>query len=281
MTAIRKLVFCVALGSITAITPALSQNYLPLDQIFFPSPKYEVIEGVHLVAYFEDGDFASYLLKRSDTGELLLLKNNDAFQFAEYRLTFIGVHDGQLLFSSEGNQNFVLDIGEKNNPSPTVSDRAKPSVPSVSRAPEEKVQFTQAKELARILGAPNILVNSFDVMPDYGFSRGGRKGLLLGEGVPKLFFTFTPFKRGDILLGPRAMTWLSMVGTNIQRVGVGKLFAVNLFTLAVLLKTPNSLDVIKHLMTQMRAQDKSEQQMTLRTTRLQQISTMVMLFQEA
>ena len=116
-------------------------------------------------------------------------------------MILIAAEDGQLIFSSQDNQKFVLQMKASDVASIAVDETNDvPTLPS-SRTPEEKVQFTQAKELARILGVPSILVNGFDVMPDYGVSRGGRKGLLLGEGVPKLFFTFTPFQRGDILLG--------------------------------------------------------------------------------
>ena len=182
-------------------TPALSENYLSLDQIFWPSPKYHTLEDVQLVAYFEDGEFASYLLKRSDTGGLFLLKPSEYFEVAQRRLILIGAEDGQLIFSSQDNQKFVLRMKPSDVASIAVDETTEVSTVPVRRTPEEKVQFTQAKELARILGVPSILVNSFDVMPDYGVSRGGRKGLLLGEGVPKLFFTFTPFQRGDLLLG--------------------------------------------------------------------------------
>ena len=197
----KKLIIC-ALWSVTGIAaPAFSDRDLSLDQIFWPSPKYQTLNDMELVAYFEDGEFASYLLKRSDTGELFLLKPNEYFQFAQQRLILIGAEDGQLIFSSQDNQKFVLQMKASDAASIAVDETNDVSTLPSSRTPEEKVQFTQAKELARILGVPSILINSFDVMPDYGVSRGGRKGLLLGEGVPKLFFTFTPFQRGDILLG--------------------------------------------------------------------------------
>lgn len=197
----RKIIVCTLTAYFMVTTLALSENYLSLDQIFWPSPKYHTLEDVELVAYFEDGDFASYLLKRSDTGELFLLKPNEYFQVTQRRLILIGAEDGQLIFSSEDNQKFVLRVKASDVASSAVDETREVSTLPVSRTPEEKMQFSQAKELARILGVPSILVNSFDVMPDYGVSRGGRKGLLLGEGVPKLFFTFTPFQRGDILLG--------------------------------------------------------------------------------
>ena len=197
----KKLIIC-ALWSVAGIAaPAFSDSDLSLDQIFWPSPKYQTLNDMELVAYFEDGEFASYLLKRSDTGELFLLKPNEYFQFAQQRLILIGAEDGQLIFSSQDNQKFVLRMKPSDVASIAVDETTEVSTVPDRRTPEEKVQFTQAKELARILGVPSILVNSFDVMPDYGVSRGGRKGLLLGEGVPKLFFTFTPFQRGDILLG--------------------------------------------------------------------------------
>lgn len=195
------MIICVLLSVTGIAPPAFSGNNLSLDQIFWPLPKYQTLNDLDLVAYFEDGEFASYLLKRSDTGELFLVKPNEFFQVAQRRLILIGTEDGQLIFSSQDNQKFTLRMKASDVASIAADEMTEASTLSVSRTPEEKVQFTQAKELARILGVPNILVNSFDVMPDYGFSRGGRKGLLLGEGVPKLFFTFTPFKRGDILLG--------------------------------------------------------------------------------
>ena len=201
MRTIRKITVCTLAAAIMVTTPALSANYLSLDQIFWPSPKYHTLEEVQLVAYFEDGEFASYLLKRSDTGGLFLLKPNEHFEIAQRRLILIGAEDGQLIFSSQDNQKFVLRMKSSDVASIAIDETTEVSTVPVRRTPEEKVQFTQAKELARILGVPSILVNSFDVMPDYGVSRGGRKGLLLGEGVPKLFFTFTPFQRGDILLG--------------------------------------------------------------------------------
>ena len=202
MRSIGKITVCTLAAAIMVTTPALSANYLSLDQIFWPSPKYQTLNDVELVAYFEDGEFASYLLKRSDTGELFLLKPNEYFQVAQRRLILVGAEDGQLIFSSQDNQKFVLRMEASDFASIAADDETtEVSTVPVRRTPEEKVQFTQAKELARILGVPSILVNSFDVMPDYGVSRGGRKGLLLGEGVPKLFFTFTPFQRGDILLG--------------------------------------------------------------------------------
>jgi hypothetical protein len=201
MKLFRKITVCTLATSIMVTTPALSENYISLDQIFWPSPKYQTLNGMELVAYFEDGEFASYLLKLLDTGELFLLKPNEYFQVAQRRLILIGAEDGQLIFSSEDNQKFVLQMKASDVASIAVDETPEVSTLPVSRTPEEKVQFTQAKELARILGVPSILVNSFDVMPDFGVSRGGRKGLLLGDGVPKLFFTFTPFKRGDILLG--------------------------------------------------------------------------------
>jgi len=192
----------VAANSALIATTSAQTSLLELDQIFWPSPQYHTMDDVELVAYFEDGDFASYLLKRSDTGELLLLKPNEFLQVAQRRLILVGAEDGQLIFSSQDNQKFVLRMEASDFASIAADDETtRASTLSVTRTPEEKVQFTQAKELARILGVPSILVNSFDVMPEYGVSRGGRKGLLLGEGVPKLFFTFTPFKRGDILLG--------------------------------------------------------------------------------
>ena len=197
----KKLIIC-ALWSVAGIAaPAFSDSDLSLDQIFWPSPKYQTLNDIELVAYFEDGEFASYLLKRSDTGELFLLKPNEYFQFAQQRLILIGAEDGQLIFSSQDNRKFVLQMKASDDASIAVDETNDVSTLPSSLTPEEKVQFIQAKELARILGVPSILVNSFDVMPDYGVSRGGRKGLLLGEGVPKLFFTFTPFQRGDILLG--------------------------------------------------------------------------------
>ena len=201
MRSIRKITVCTLAAAIMVTTPALSANYLSLDQIFWPSPKYQTLNDVELVAYFEDGEFASYLLKRSDTGELFLLKPNEFFEVEQRRLILIAAEDGQLIFSSQDNQKFVLQMKASDVASIAVDETNDVSTLPSSRTPEEKVQFTQAKELARILGVPSILVNSFDVMPDYGVSRGGRKGLLLGEGVPKLFFTFTPFQRGDILLG--------------------------------------------------------------------------------
>ena len=201
MRPVKKLIIC-ALWSVAGIAaPAFSDSDLSLDQIFWPSPKYQTLNDVELVAYFEDGDFASYLLKRSDTGELFLLKPNEYFQVAQRRLILVGAEDGQLIFSSQDNQKFVLRVKASDVASSAVDETREVSTLPVSRTPEEKMQFSQAKELARILGVPSILINSFDVMPDYGVSRGGRKGLLLGEGVPKLFFTFTPFQRGDILLG--------------------------------------------------------------------------------
>ena len=201
MRPVKKTIICVLLSVTGIAPPAFSGNNLSLDQIFWPLPKYQTLNDLDLVAYFEDGEFASYLLKRSDTGELFLVKPNEFFQVAQRRLILIGTEDGQLIFSSQDNQKFILRMKASDVASIAADEMTEASTLSVSRTPEEKVQFTQAKELARILGVPNILVNSFDVMPDYGFSRGGRKGLLLGEGVPKLFFTFTPFKRGDILLG--------------------------------------------------------------------------------
>ena len=201
MRTIRKITVCTLAAVIMVTTPALSSNYLSLDQIFWPSPKYQTLNDIELVAYFEDGEFASYLLKLSDTGELFLIKPNEYFQVAQRRLILIGAEDGQLIFSSEDNQKFVLRVKASDVASSAVDETREVSTLPVSRTPEEKMQFSQAKELARIFGVPSILVNSFDVMPEYGVSRGGRKGLLLGEGVPKLFFTFTPFKRGDILLG--------------------------------------------------------------------------------
>ena len=192
----------IAANSALIATTSAQTSLLELDQIFWPSPQYHTMDDVELVAYFEDGDFASYLLKRSDTGELLLLKPNEFLQVAQRRLILVGAEDGQLIFSSQDNQKFVLRTDASDFASISADDETtKVSTLSVTRTPEEKVQFTQAKELARILGVPSILVNSFDVIPEYGVSRGGRKGLLLGKGVPKLFFTFTPFQRGDILLG--------------------------------------------------------------------------------
>ena len=201
MRSIRKITVCTLAAAIMVTTPALSANYLSLDQIFWPSPKYQTLNDVELVAYFEDGEFASYLLKLSDTGELFLVKPNEYFQVAQRRLIFIGAENGQLIFSSQDNQKYVLRMKESDVVSTDFDETNDVSALPSSRTPGEEVQFTQAKELARILGVPSILVNSFDVMPDYGVSRGGRKGLLLGDGVPKLFFTFTPFQRGDILLG--------------------------------------------------------------------------------
>ena len=201
MRLFRKITVFTLATFIMVTTPVLSANYLSLDQIFWPSSKYQTLNGMELVAYFEDGDFASYLLKRSDTGELFLLKPNEYFQFAQRRLILIGAEDGKLIFSSKDNQKFVLRMEASDVASIAVDETTEVSTLPMRRTPEEKVQFTQAKELARIFGVPSILVKSFDVMPEYGVSRGGRKGLLLGEGVPKLFFTFTPFKRGDILLG--------------------------------------------------------------------------------
>ena len=201
MRSIRNITVCTLAASIMVTTPALSANYLSLDQIFWPSSKYRKLNEIGLVAYFEDGEFASYLLKRLDTGELFLLKPNEYFQVAQRRLTLIGAEDGQLIFSSEDNQKYALQMEESDVVSTGVDETNDVSALPSIRTPAEKVQFTQAKELARIFGVPSILVNSFDVMPEYGVSRGGRKGLLLDEGVPKLFFTFTPFKRGDILLG--------------------------------------------------------------------------------
>lgn len=201
MRYVKKLIIC-ALWSVTGIAlPAYSDSNLPLDQIFWPAPKHQTLNDIELVAFFKDGEFASYLLKRSDTGELFLLKPNEYFQVEQRRLILIAAEDGQLIFSSQDNQKFVLQMKASDVASIAVDETNDVSTLPNSRTPEEKVQFTQAKELARILGVPSILVNSFDVMPDYGVSRGGRKGILLGEGVPKLFFTFTPFQRGDILLG--------------------------------------------------------------------------------
>ena len=197
----RKIIVCTLTAYLMVTTPALSENDLSLDQIFWPSPKYHTLEDVQLVAYFEDGEFASYLLKRSDAGGLFLLKPNEYFEIAQRRLILIGAEDGQLIFSSQDNRKYVLQMEEPDVVSTGIDETNDVSALPNSRTLEEKVQFSQAKELARILGVPSILVNSFDLMPEYGVSRGGRKGLLLGEGVPKLFFTFTPFKRGDILLG--------------------------------------------------------------------------------
>ena len=174
---------------------------LQLDRIFWPAPKIEVVKNIELIAFFVDDNFASYLLKRSDTNELLLIRPNDKILYLEKLLTLISVEDGQLLFKSENNLDFVLNVDTSENPTSHVEKNAKVLLPETMRTAEEKVQFSQAKELARNLGVPNILVNNFDVIPNYGFSRGGRKGLLLDDDVPKLFFTFTPFEQGDILLG--------------------------------------------------------------------------------
>lgn len=201
MRPVKKMIIC-ALWSVAGIAaPAFSDSDLSLDRIFWPSPKYQTLNDIELVAYFEDGEFASYLLKLSDTGELFLVKPNEYFQVAQRRLILIGAENDQLIFSSQDNQKYVLRMKESDFVSTDFDETNDVSALPSSRTPGEKVQFTQAKELARIFGVPSILVNSFDVMPEYGVSRGGRKGLLLGEGVPKLFFTFTPFKRGDILLG--------------------------------------------------------------------------------
>ena len=180
---------------------AESSTEFPLDKIFWPAPKTEELHDIHVVAYFKDENHESYLMKFLATGELVLLKLNDEFQYAKHRLVLKGIEDGHLIFASQANERFVLRMKGVDIASDSVDETTEVSTVPVRRTPEEKVQFTRAKELARILGVPSILVNSFDVMPDYGVSRGGRKGLLLGEGVPKLFFTFTPFQRGDILLG--------------------------------------------------------------------------------
>jgi len=182
-----SLMFVAANSALIATTSAQT-SLLELDQIFWPSPQYHTMDDVELVAYFEDGDFASYLLKRSDTGELLLLKPNEFLQVAQRRLILVGAEDGKLIFSSQDNQKFVLRMEASDFASIAADDETtKASTLSVTRTPEEKVQFTQAKELARILGVPSILVNSFDVMPEYGVSRGGRKGLLLGKVCPNCF----------------------------------------------------------------------------------------------
>lgn len=226
----RKIIVCTLTAHFMITTPALSENYLSLDQIFWPSPKYHTLEDVQLVAYFEDGEFASYLLKRSDTGGLFLLKPNEYFEIAQRRLILVGAEDGQLIFSSQDNQKFVLRMKPSDVASIAVDETTEVSTVPVRRTPEEKVQFTQAKELARILGVPSILVNSFDIIPDYGVSRGGRKGLLLGEGVPKLFFTFTPFQRGDILLGVDGIpfTAVDKLLEHINVKGKGSRYAVEL-----------------------------------------------------
>lgn len=226
-----RVIFSAILCSSAFLTGAAEASpEFPLDKIFWPEPKIQEINNIHVVAYFKDGDNASYLLKFLDTGELVLLKLNDEFQFAKYRLVFKGVEDGHLIFASQANEKFVLRMQGLDAASIAADETTEVSTLSVTRKSDEKVQFAQAKELARILGVPSILVNSFDVMPEYGVSRGGRKGLLLGEGVPKLFFTFTPFQRGDILLGVDGIpfTEVDKLLEHINVKGKGSSYAVEL-----------------------------------------------------
>ena len=182
-------------SSIMLAASSAAGKGISFDDLFWPENSDLVLQGYQIVAHFEDGEFSSYLVRYVKDGQLTLLMPGAKLASHGENLTFIKVSDDGLIFSSQNDDAFLLLFADDHT---TAVENVIENVVSDSLSNTDHLM--SAKKLALALGFPKLIVDSFNEGPLIGVSRGGRRGWLLGEDIPRIFFSFTPFLKDDIIL---------------------------------------------------------------------------------
>ena len=194
VSCLSNLVFIcfITCGNLNAETQSI-----PFNDLFWPQEVYSQITGFQIIAKFEDSEFSSYLVRQDQNDHLNLLTPGQKFIWKENVLTFVEASNQGLLFESERGHGFVLNFNK-------FKDNWGESTHMAQFASEvisfNKEKLKLVKDLAVSFGVPKIIVDNFNTLPSFGTSRAGRRGWILGEDIPAVFYTFTPFSKGDIVL---------------------------------------------------------------------------------
>ena len=200
----KRIPIFVVVAALVALMPLQTQAEINLERLFWPEHQQQNITGLVLIASFEDAKYSSYLFNKLDDESLLLIEPGKEFSFNGQELRLSKVTAEQLVLSSKDGGEYILKLVGVDTP-PDALTRNTEAKAKVQNQTKRQLTATgdellKAKNVARALGLPNVLIENFNIHPVASRSRGGRNGWLLSEDFPLMFFQLTPFKKNDLVL---------------------------------------------------------------------------------
>lgn len=194
----------VVVAALVALMPLRALAEVNLKRLFWPEHEQQNINGLELIASFEDADYASYLFNKLDDKTLLLVEPGKEFYFDGKELLLSEIKEQKLVFISRNGNEYILNLDGQDKPSDVLNQNTEAMAKLQSQTKRQLTatvdELLRAKSVAKALGLPNILIESFNIHPVASRSRGGRNGWLLSEDFPLMFFQLTPFKKNDLVL---------------------------------------------------------------------------------
>lgn len=194
-----KLFFAVIIFFQTTVTPTYGEGLrLSLNDVFWPIQDIILLENLGLIAFFDDGTNVSALITDSASGKVMLARQDSSVEFQGKRLKFHKRDENYIYLIDENAVQYRIVVS---SPSTVLQSSSTP-YPEAAVEVESNYakELTEAKKIALAFGLPKYLVENLRTVPEIKLSRAGRKGWLLNEKLPKIFFSLTPFERGDLIL---------------------------------------------------------------------------------
>ena len=193
----------VVVAALVAFMPLRALAEVNLKRLFWPEHEQQNINGLELIASFEDADYASYLFNKLDDKTLLLVEPGKEFYFDGKELLLSEIKEQKLVFISRNGNEYILNLDGQDKPSDVLNQNTEAVAKLQSQTKRQLTatvdELLRAKSVAKALGLPNILIENFNIHPVASRSRGGRNGWLLSEDFPLMFFQLTPFKKNDLV----------------------------------------------------------------------------------
>ena len=193
----------VVVAALVAFMPLRALAEVNLKRLFWPEHEQQNINGLELIASFEDADYASYLFNKLEDKTLLLVEPGKEFYFDGKELLLSEIKEQKLVFISRNGNEYILNLDGQDKPSDVLNQNTEAVAKLQSQTKRQLTatvdELLRAKSVAKALGLPNILIENFNIHPVASRSRGGRNGWLLSEDFPLMFFQLTPFKKNDLV----------------------------------------------------------------------------------
>jgi len=111
----------VVVAALVAFMPLRALAEVNLKRLFWPEHEQQNINGLELIASFEDADYASYLFNKLEDKTLLLVEPGKEFYFDGKELLLSEIKEQKLVFISRNGNEYILNLDGQDKPSDVLN----------------------------------------------------------------------------------------------------------------------------------------------------------------
>ncbi|MDB2417344.1 hypothetical protein N9W23_01745 [Paracoccaceae bacterium] len=127
---IRIPIFVVVVA-LVAFMPLRALAEVNLKRLFWPEHEQQNINGLELIASFEDADYASYLFNKLEDKTLLLVEPGKEFYFDGKELLLSEIKEQKLVFISRNGNEYILNLDGQDKPSDVLNQNTEAKIVTI------------------------------------------------------------------------------------------------------------------------------------------------------